>query len=211
MLLLHTALALAPVCLGVAPQLQSSSTWDERVILLTDPLVVDPEARARAGWTVVINPPTKEPRSPLLKEDRVWDVRWDNSYPTVRYDSERRKFRLWHNAFIGGKAHPGWSPALGKPWHRGLFGLLYAESDDGVKFEKPLRTDTVSYPWNGTHETPPAGGTNLLLMTSANTDCGVIYDTHEANASRRYKALGTFYSEESGTSGLCRGKVRACE
>lgn len=195
----HALLLLAWVSAAALP-----ATPRSHVFLLIDPLVLaDP---APPGWEVYVNQPVKEQANPLLREDKVWDVRWDNAYPTARYDPATRTYRLWHNAFIGGeKAHPSWSfPPPVKPWPTYATGLMYAESNDGVNWTKP-ELGAVQYPWNGTSEVP-LNNTNLVLMTHANTDCGVMYDAHETNASRRYKALGTFYSRESATSGLCRGK-----
>ena len=34
----------------------------------------------------------------------------------------------------------------------------------------------------------------------------MIYDAHDKNSSRRYKAFGSFYGKETATSGLCRGQ-----
>ena len=36
--------------------------------------------------------------------------------------------------------------------------------------------------------------TNIVLLADADPNRGVLYDAHEANASRRYKAFGSFWS-----------------
>ena len=117
-----------------------------------------------------MEPPRKEPRNPLLIEDELWDMRWDNTYPTVRWDPEQRVFRMWYNAFVGGiKPHPSWqshNPGL-KPWKEHMSGLMYATSSDGVRFVKP-KLNAVTYPWNGTDAT--AKGTNLVMMQPGNPD-----------------------------------------
>ena len=163
-----------------------STVARDHVFLLVDPTVVSDRGDS---WEVVINQPIKEPSSPLLVEDKLWDVRWDNTYPTARYDPETKKYRIWTNAFIGGgKQHPSWSvkPPI-KPWPRFHTGVTYFESDDGVNRIKPT-LGVVTFPWNGTHESPLKEKTNLVLMTTANTNCGVMHDLQEQNASRRYKA-----------------------
>ena len=65
-----------------------------QVFLLVDPLVVPHENRK--GWGVHIAQPVKEPSNPLLVEDRMYDVRWDNVYPTVRFDPATKKYRMWY-------------------------------------------------------------------------------------------------------------------
>ncbi len=69
--------------------------------------------------------------------------------------------------------------------------LMYAESKDGVNFTKS--SAGIPYPWNGTHNTPITP-TNILQLGDAASGTGVMHDTHEANASRRYKALGSFWN-----------------
>ena len=65
----------------------------------------------------------------------------------------------------------------------------------------------VQYPWNGTAKTPLEQKTNLVLLVDGDPNRGVMYDAHEKNASRRYKAFGSFYSSnDTATTGLCRGK-----
>eukprot|EP01079_Euglenida_sp_SAG-EU17-18_P002935 gene2935-3513_t len=183
-----------------------SITTAEQVFLLIDPLVVPHERRG--GWLVEVSPPVKEPTNPLLREDMLWDDRWDNTYPTARYDPESGKYRMWYNGFVGGKpAHPSWSselPSPLRPWPRAMGGTMYAESRDGLRWEKPS-LDAVAFPWNGTAEAPAAGGNNLVLMSPGNPNRGVMYDLREANASRRYKAFGSFYAGDGPGRGLCRG------
>ena len=48
-----------------------------------------------AGTEALPGPVTKESKNPLLIEDKVWDVRWDNTYITARYDHAMKKTRLW--------------------------------------------------------------------------------------------------------------------
>lgn len=67
------------------------------VFLFIDPLVIaqrPPEVEAVPG------PVTKDPNNPLLKEDKIWDVRWDNACPTARYDAAMNKTRLWWNSML---------------------------------------------------------------------------------------------------------------
>ncbi len=76
--------------------LARSSGASERVWLLVDPVVVaDGGASSNsAGWQVELPAPIKEPENPLLVEDKLWDVRWDNTYPTTRYDADAKLYKM---------------------------------------------------------------------------------------------------------------------
>lgn len=158
----------------------------ERVFLFVDPLVVDEGERgAGSGWAVEIAQPVKEGANPLMREGtaasgELWDTHWENTYPTVRYDNHAQSYRMWYNSFL----HSSKPKASG--------GTLYATSQDGLTWTKPL-SSTIT--WNGTSQR-----TNLVLLADADPNRGVMFDAHEQNASRRYKAFGSFWKN------LCRGK-----
>ena len=221
---------LLPALLLVPP----ASTMDETssaglIRLFTDPRLVDPTAAAAAGFATAVGPVTKDPHNPLLVEDRLWDVRWDNTYITSRYDNATGTFRLWYNGFAScsgyqqGRDQPGPGGACGHPtWHR-QFGaqgfipwpsklgkpmsaLMYAESTDGVTFTKYNKG--IPYPWNGTNATN-VSPTNILMMAEAASGTGILYDAHETNASRRYKALGSFWNYVSPDGGRCARPAHA--
>jgi hypothetical protein len=93
----------APRAAGVvAPPPQPPLTADQAerarapVFLFVDPGVVA-EPRP-AGVVAVPGPVEKDPRNPLLVEDKIWDVRWDNTYITARYDRQLNKTRMWWNS-----------------------------------------------------------------------------------------------------------------
>jgi hypothetical protein len=199
------------VALVVASYFNESGT----VRLFIDPRFVDPATIS--GFSTTVGPVTKDAANPLLVEDRLYDVRWDNTYITSMYDSITGKYRLWYNGFIsctepynpdadkpGVKnscAHPTWHTTFGKeglkPWPgspqaRPASGLMYADSSDGIKFTK--REDLgVPYPWDGKRNSP-LNKTNILEWGDAASGTGIIFDEHETNASRRYKALGSFWN-----------------
>ena len=66
----------------------------ERVWLLVDPAVVDDSGASSSGWQLELPTPIKEPANPLLVEDKLWDVRWDNTYPTTRYDPDAKLYKM---------------------------------------------------------------------------------------------------------------------
>ena len=182
----------APALALLLPQLlllggihAQGSAQGERVYLFVDPLVVDETEREDGGWTVEIAQPVKEAANPLMREGtaasgELWDTRWGNTYPTVRYDEHASLYRMWYNSFL----HSSKPKASG--------GTLYATSPDGLAWTKPMSS---SITWNGTTQK-----TNLVLLADADPNRGVMFDTHEQNASRRYKAFGSFWSN------LCRQK-----
>ena len=65
---------------------------------------------------------------------------------------------------------------------------LYATSRDGLVWDKPA-LGAIS--WN---EAGKSMDTNIVLLADADPNRGVMHDAHEANASRRYKAFGSFWS-----------------
>jgi len=68
----------------------------ELVWLLIDPSVVP--RPLGPDWHVSVPPVHKHPSNPLMIEDRLWDVRWDNSYPTIRWEAAAQKYRMWHSS-----------------------------------------------------------------------------------------------------------------
>ena len=123
------------------------------VSLLIDAATVQ---RRPEGWEVRVQQPTKASENPLLLETDLWDLRWDNTYPTVLYDADKKLYRMWYNTFVSGVTpHPSWKfPSHIKPWKgpgSGRSGAtLYAESSDGVHWEKIRFSGAVPFPWNGT-------------------------------------------------------------
>ena len=161
-------------------------------------------------------PVTKEAKNPLLVEDQAWDVRWDNTYITARYDHVMKKTRLWWNSQLTCKGdgtttispkdqcgHPTWhsTKAFEGYWPQQdslKGGLLYAEADaEGVAFTKPeLRIiPGMAYDTKQKKNVVFSNTSNILLQAYADPNRGVIYDTHDTNASRRYKAFGSFWKD----------------
>ena len=73
---------------------------------------------------------------------RKWEVRYDNSYPNVIFDSEAKCYRLYYTLIVKDavseatsleqRASQDYHPLPGR-----IVGLAYAESSDGVHWEKP--------------------------------------------------------------------------
>lgn len=67
----------------------------------------------------VLHQPKKHPANPLLVPDRPWEGTDVYLYGTVMRDQATGRYRMWYQS---------WRPAL----------MNYAESDDGVKWTKPV-------------------------------------------------------------------------
>ena len=127
------------------------------------------ELRARVGN------PIKHPANPLFGQDQPWETRIDNGYPNVvPPNRDNPSYQIWY----GNQAANG---------TRNRYSLLYANSTDGLRWHKPSL---------GLFDFGAAGFPNFAHLGSANNvvvegdGIGVYYDPHEADPSRRYKALG---------------------
>eukprot|EP00039_Didymoeca_costata_P021890 m.345700 g.345700 ORF g.345700 m.345700 type:complete len:534 (+) comp27044_c0_seq1:211-1812(+) len=184
-------------CLVVASFTASKAT-ECSVHLFIDPALTS--STNSSHWERIINQPVKDSRNPLVSEDKIYEVRWDNTYPTVMYDITKKKYRLWYNTCIScdrnikpsdskpnpifGCGHPKWHQQFpGKvPWMKApiVTAIGYAESDDGIVWEKP---ELGILSWNGT-----VNNTNLIVQYE--DGAMVLYDEQEKNASCKYKLVG---------------------
>jgi hypothetical protein len=145
--------------LGPEPPLRVPQ-GQQQVFLFIDPAIVASNSSSShhdQQWEPVVPPAQKEPSSPLMAEKEIWEVRWDNTYPTTRWDEHMGKFRMWYGSSLScdrtpkpSDAHPNTVDGCGHPtWHtqypdqvpmqtqQGLSGILYAESVDGLHWTKP--------------------------------------------------------------------------
>ena len=132
----------------------------------------------------------KDSHNPLFKEDKAWEVRFDNLYANVRRDAASGLYQCWYSPFIVDEA-VGNTPAADKakipykPRKREM-GVCYAESRDGIAWTKPEL---------GLVEFEGSKSNNLVVRGPHGS--GIYFDRHEVDPSRRYKM---FY-EERGISG----------
>ena len=117
---------------------------------------------------------TKHPANPLFTQTEPWEANVNNGHPTVIYDPEDPlgTFRCWHDDHTVGA-------------------LAYANSSDGIHWEKPL-LNLVDL--GGT-----VGKRNNLVV--AGNSIGVLKDLHESNASRRFKAVGALRRHSTSAGG----------
>jgi len=104
---------------------------NQSVLLVGDYFVED-----RWNVTREVSVPLKHPRNPVLVQDKPWDT---HAYsPSVLYDEDAGVFRMWYSAFdstafVRQYRVGGWDPKQhGYPYY-----VCYAESTDGINWEKP--------------------------------------------------------------------------
>lgn len=113
------------------------------------------------GVDIVLGEVAKHEGNPLLVMDKPWEVTVNNLYPNVLYDEQRHLYRCWYLIYGSGRYD----------------GLCYAESKDGIVWEKP---NLGLVPFDGSKEN------NLIRFTGAH-GVGVFLDRHDPVPSRRYK------------------------
>lgn len=134
-----------------------------------------------------VNKATKEGKI-LFTEDffneedrREWEVRYDNSYPNVFYDPNINKYRAYYSTFTKDEESSNYSLEERKnrtyiPKASRIVSLCYAESEDGVNWEKPNLGITE---WKGSKNNNIIG--HFLHGSS------VLLDIHEENPKKKYK------------------------
>jgi hypothetical protein len=134
----------------------------------------------------------KHAGNPLIREDRDYEMRFDNMQPTVWYDPQLQKWRTWYSTFTNCSKpkteipmcnnEPQECGSVSPPTPYGKAGrgegFLYAESDDGIVWTKP---DLNMTEWKGSK------ANNLIELGGMTTQ--VYLDERAANASERYKIV----------------------
>jgi hypothetical protein len=155
---------------GAGPRLVSP---DPDKLLLLDRRVVESVEGAR----LVPGRIEKEPRNPLFQADKPWENSLNNLYPNVLWDEEEQIFKLWYKCVL---ADPDAIAKMDGPStvHDVGWYLLYATSRDGVIWDKPAL---------GLHAYDGDSQTNIVARDTPNV--GVFKDTHDTDATRRYKMV----------------------
>jgi hypothetical protein len=199
-------LLLASSAVAAAAAAEASFKAEEGMDLYPAFSVLDEERSTPSGLVARLGRGTKSPHNPLFGQTLPWEPRIDNGYANVAYDprySEEKPWRLWYDAFTscndekrddqGRYLHCGG----GKRHHSGL----YAQSADGLTWEKPALDSGVTYKEGvgfccdlpKTCEckagTPGAVPTNIYTMI-ANGNTVMLDDRPGVPSAERYKVVG---------------------
>ncbi len=157
-------------------------------VLLLDTRTVSRSSNAH----LVLGPITKSTSNPLFGEDYFadpplrWEARFDNMYPTVVYDPEMGKYRAWYFSFLhDGPVQDvplGERDATAYRCQDRVDGLLYAESDNGLIWEKPKL---------GLIDFEGSTANNIVMSTPTHGihAGGVMSDDRDPDPTRRFKAM----------------------
>lgn len=112
-----------------------------------------------------LHPGRKHPANPLLKADQPWEGWRISLYGNVLYDAPLKKFRLWYTTDVS-EDFPN-------------FAVAYAESDDGIRWAKPLV---------GTIDSARGGRQHNCVLNESHLP-SVMKDDRDADPQRRYKMI----------------------
>jgi hypothetical protein len=162
----------------------ATSTPPRKYMLLDDRNVISSTA------SMVLAKVEKHAAGAMIKEERDYEMRFDNMQPNVWYDSHMKKWRAWYSAFTSCSKNKTEVPFCNNAPQkcgsktntsknhggRGT-GLLYAESEDGITWTKP---DLGITEWKGSK------ANNLIELEGMTTG---IYLDETASVSERYKIV----------------------
>ena len=150
--------------------------------LLLDRRLLNPQAMENIRLEVA-QPVKDEVHNPLFTQDQPWEVRIDNGYPNVLYDTAAGGYRCYYTLFIEDEDSRS-TDAAGRstrdyiPRPDRAPGLAYAWSRDGIHWEKPTLNRVT---WHGSKSN------NLIFPFAHGT--GVMIDERDPDPARRYKLV----------------------
>lgn len=137
---------------------QSAAVASGRTLLLVDDALVS----YRSGTYRVLHPAQRHAVNPVIAQDKPWEL--TIAYNTVYRDPKTGRHQMWY------QAHSSKSPEIAA--------VCYAESMDGVRWEKPL---LGLFKFGGKD-------TNMVIDgADGHYSASVVVDPRDADASRRYK------------------------
>ncbi len=175
-------LGISWVCLV---SVQAAAAWAEegakqpayRQLLLDDAGIEKMEGLKRT-----VHQPVRHPGNPVVFGENAWEKQSCSVYGTAVFDEQKGKFRLWY------LSTPGPQPS-GRKWVEvGGFRrvtnctlVAYAESADGIRWEKPL-LNQLSFEGSTKN--------NLVDIGIDNPEgVSVLFDPRDADPQRRWKAF----------------------
>lgn len=146
---------------------------DPTRLLLLDRRVVERVQNAKLQITV----PEKHPRNPLFVPDKPWENATNNFYPNVFWDEKSALWKLWYKDVLADAdcvaKMDGPSTVHGVGWY-----LLYAESRDGLVWERPAL---------GLHAFGGDSATNIVARDCPNV--GIAVDPRGTDPGRRFRMV----------------------
>ncbi len=120
--------------------------------------------RSTEGVSFTLHPARKHPENPLLQAEKPWEGWRLQIYGNVIYDQDEKRFKMWY---------------MGEsPEDFPYYPVLYATSQDGIHWERPL-VGTVESLRGGSHNAVAQG----YLLPS------VMKDDADPDPNRRYKMI----------------------
>ena len=174
-------LSLTIISIGFCGAADSTTKSAAQKFLLLDDRIIDQAVNAK----LVFGKVEKSSANPLFSEDRPWEPRGDNYYCNVIYDKQENLYKCWYNPFVISELdektpHDERKNVTWKVSQERRYGLCYATSSDGIKWDK-RNLGLIDY--RGSTE-------NNIVMYDVNGP-GIIKDLAEADPQRRYKMIGT--------------------
>ncbi len=148
--------------------------------LLLDNRIIESTENARIEVGIV----EKHKSNPLFIEDKPWEMRFDNLYGNVIYDTEEKVYKIWYSPLIVDHSAKGMTledRQTDYPEGKGIkreMAICYATSKDGLKWDKPV-LGLVDY--NGSNQ-------NNILWRGPH-GAGIFKDMQEENPEKRYKMI----------------------
>lgn len=115
--------------------------------------------------------PVLHARNPVLRREHPWEASHVAMYGGVHFDEARQRFRMWYNAF-------------GASYYDQQM-LAYAESEDGITWDKPLLSER-RYPGH-------RGRTNILFGPECNVHGPGVIPHPDPDAAERWLLLFDSY------------------
>eukprot|EP01047_Picozoa_sp_COSAG01_P052050 COSAG01_NODE_5435_length_4274_cov_79.781032_3_plen_543_part_00 len=197
--------------MAVSVNIDTSSDDDDAVrYLLLDQQSVVAEV---TGASLQLGTIQKSPRNPVVVEDRPWEKEINSGYPNVFFDRDEARYKMWygcqtycqhrrrgttcpHKSYNFSEPTSSQQGRVGGVGAGAQTGSCYAISIDGETWVKPALGAII---FNGSR------ANNLVMTTAADNGRGFLKDSHDTNASQRYKMFGQIlpWCLRNTTSGQC--------
>jgi hypothetical protein len=183
------ASALSAAAVATFPPRRMSAARQQPSPQSTLLFVDDADVLYSAGTRRVLRPLDRHPKNPVIKaREKPWEIEiaWNSEYR----DPTTGRYQLWYQAYSGKLAKDKANRCV----------VCYAESRDGVEWEKP---NLGLHSYNGVKDT------NIVLVGngghSVNYGNSVVVDPRDADSNKRYKmAYWDFARTNEGEfPGLC--------